>query len=112
MNLSPEQIAREKIDSELVKCGWIIQDKSNINLAAGPGIAIREYQTGVGPADYILFVDKKPVGVIEAKKAEEAVHLSIHEEQSSGYAEAKVKYYDNEPLPFVYESTGEITRYT
>lgn len=63
-NQSPEQIARDRIDAALVQSGWLIQDKKKINLAVGTGIAVREYQTDIGPADYVLFVDKKPVGVI------------------------------------------------
>ncbi|MCW3464234.1 type I restriction endonuclease subunit R [Chitinophaga nivalis] len=110
--MSPEQKARKLIDAELIRCGWIIQDKSSINLSAGMGIAIREYPTDVGPADYVLFVNRKPVGVIEAKRAEEGVHMSTHEEQSGGYAQAHLKYCEHDPLPFIYESTGEITRFT
>src|SRR5665647_1781662 len=111
-NQNPEQLARDNIDKQLIACGWLIQDKSKINLNAGLGIAVREYLTDVGPADYVLFVDKKPVGVIEAKRAEEGVHLTMHEDQAEGYATAKLKYLNNEKLPFVYESTGEITRFT
>lgn len=112
LNQNPEQIARDKIDAALLQSGWIIQDKSRINLSAGSGIAVREYQTDIGPADYILFADKKPVGVIEAKREEEGERLTIHEEQTEGYAKAKLRYLNNEPLPFVYESTGELTRFT
>lgn len=112
MNQTPEQFARDKIDKQLNACGWVIQDKKHINLSSSLGIAITEYQTEVGPADYVLFVDGKPVGVIEAKKEEEAVHLTVHEEQSRDYAESKLKYLNNDPLPFVYESTGEVTRFT
>ena len=112
MNQNPEQIARDKIDAALLESGWIIQDKSRINLSAGRGIAVREYQTDIGPADYILFTDKQPVGVIEAKREEEGEHLTIHEEQTEGYAKAKLRYLNNEPLSFVYESTGELTRFT
>ncbi len=112
MNQNPEQIARDKIDADLIQCGWVIQSKNKINLNAGLGIAVREYQTDIGPADYVLFVDKKPVGIIEAKRAEEGVHLTMHEDQSEGYATAKLKYLNNEKLPFVYESTGEVTRFT
>lgn len=112
MNQTPEQIARDKIDAMLVASGWIVQSKNEINLTASLGIAVREYQTDVGPADYVLFVDRKPVGIIEAKREEEGVRLSIHEEQSEGYASAKLKFLDNEKLPFVYESTGEVTRFT
>jgi type I restriction enzyme R subunit len=111
-NQNPEQIARDKIDKQLIDCGWVIQNKNQINLNAGLGIAVREYQTDIGPADYVLFVDKKPVGIIEAKRAEEAVHFSEHETQSEGYASAKLKYLNNEKLPFVYESTGDITKFT
>ena len=64
------------------------------------------------PADYVLFVDKKPIGIIEAKRSEEGVHLTMHEDQSEGYAAAKLKYLNNEKLPFVYESTGDVTRFT
>ncbi len=106
MNQNPEQLARDEIDKQLLACGWLIQNKSKINLNAGLGIAVREYQTDIGPADYVLFVDKKPVGIIEAKRAEEGVHLTMHEEQSEGYATAKLKYLNNEQLSFCYESTG------
>ena len=51
-----------------------MQPKNKINLSAGVGVAVREYQTDVGPADYVLFVDKKPMGIIEAKRSEEGVH--------------------------------------
>lgn len=111
-NQNPEQIARDNIDKQLIACGWIIQNRIDINLNAGTGIAIREYQTDTGPADYMLFVDKQPVGVIEAKKVEEGFRLTDYEEQSRDYAESKLKYLNNDPLPFVYESTGELTRFT
>lgn len=112
MNQTPEQIARDNIDKQLEACGWIVQPKKLINLSAGIGVAVREYHTDAGPADYILFVDRKPVGVIEAKKEEEGVHLTVVEEQSGEYAASKLKHLNNDPLPFVYESTGTVTRFT
>ena len=112
INQNPEQIARDNIDKQLVACGWVIQDKKKFNLAAGLGVAIREYQTDIGPADYVLFVDKKPIGIIEAKREEEGLRLTTVEEQSSQYANAKLRLLNNDPLPFVYESTGEVTRFT
>ena len=111
-NQNPEQIARDNIDKQLTACGWIIQNKSTLNLSAGVGIAVREYLTDVGPADYVLFVDGKPCGIVEAKREEEGHRLTVHENQSEEYATAKLKHLDNEPLPFVYESTGEVTRFT
>jgi len=106
MSLTPEQKARQNIDDMLSKAGWIGQDKDKVDFSAGRGLAVREYQTDVGPADYVLFVDRTPLGVIEAKKEEEGHRLTIHEEQAEDYAESKLKYIDNKPLPFIYESTG------
>ena len=113
INQNPEQIARDNIDKQLRLCGWIIQDKKKVNFSAGIGIAVREYQTDIGPADYVLFIDRKAVGIIEAKREEEGIHLiSIVEDQSVQYANAKLRLLNNDPLPFVYESTGEVTRFT
>ncbi len=111
-NQNPEQIARDTIDKLLRSAGWAIQSAKKINWNESLGIAIKEYQTDVGPADYVLFVDRKPVGIIEAKKEEVGQNLSSIEEQSSGYANAKLKYLNNDPLRFVYESTGVLTRFT
>ena len=113
LNQDPEQFARDKIDKQLVACGWVIQDKDKINLNAGIGVVIRYYLTQDGKeTDYVLFVDKKPVGVIEAKREEEGFRLTVHEAQSEEYAHSKLKYLNNDPLPFVYESTGEVSRFT
>ncbi|SKC85025.1 type I restriction enzyme, R subunit [Ohtaekwangia koreensis] len=112
MNQNPEQIARDQIDQMLIDCGWVVQRKTKINLSAGLGVAVTEYQTETGPVDYLLFIDKKPVGVIEAKKAEEGVRLLQVEDQTKRYADGKLKYLNNDPLFFGYESTGEVTRFT
>lgn len=112
-NQDPEQIARDNIDKQLIACGWVIQDKDKINLNAGSGVVVRYYLTQDGKeTDYVIFLDKKPVGVIEAKREEEAVRLTVHETQSEEYATSKLKYLNNDPLPFVYESTGDVTRFT
>ncbi len=112
-NQTPEQIARDRIDQMLGQAGWVVQDKDKIDFGAGLGIAVREYQTDVGPADYVLFVDKIHVGVIEAKRAEMGEKITTVETQTAGYAAAKLKWVkDSRPLPFLYESTGEITRFT
>lgn len=112
-NQTPEQNARDVIDAMLRQAGWTVQDKTGIDFNAGAGQAVREYVTDVGEADYVLFVDRRPVGVIEAKREEEGHRITAVEEQSAGYAQAKLKWINNqEPLPFVYESTGVITRFT
>lgn len=113
INQNPEQIARDRIDEMLRQAGWAVQSKDKINFNAAKGIAVREYTTSVGPADYVLFVNQKPVGIIEAKKEDEGHRLTAAEEQSKGYAEAQLKFFKStEAIPFVYESTGTITRFT
>jgi type I restriction enzyme R subunit len=113
MNKTPEQKARDNIDRMLERSGWAVVDKNAINWSLGPGLAVREYQTDVGPADYVLFVDREPIGVIEAKKEAEGHRLTVHEQQAEYYAQSKLKWFaDSRPLPFVYESTGILTRYT
>jgi type I restriction enzyme R subunit len=111
LNQNPEQQARDVIDRQLLACGWVIQNKNQINLAAGIGVAVREYSTEVGPADYVLFVNRNPLGILEAKRQEEAVKFSTHEAQVEEYASAKLKSIDNQNIPFLYLSTGEITRF-
>jgi type I restriction enzyme R subunit len=111
INQNPEQRARDQIDQQLLAAGWLIQDQKKLNLAAGLGVAVREYPTDVGPVDYVLFVGAKPVGVIEAKREEEGQKFSIHEVQVESYAQAKLKRLNNAPLPFLYLSTGVITRF-
>lgn len=118
VNQDPEQIARDKIDEMLEAAGWVVQSlrkgvKNKLNFNEGEGQAVREYQTDVGPADYVLFVDKKAVGVIEVKREEAGHKITSVETQTEGYANATLKWVNNkEPLPFLYESTGVITRFT
>ena len=112
-NQTPEQAARDKIDTMLEQAGWKVQSKKKIDFSASLGIAVREYQTDIGPADYVLFIDKKPIGVVEAKPKKRGHNITTVEEQSASYASAKLKWLNNtEPLPFVYESTGVLTRFT
>lgn len=112
-NQNPEQKARDQIDALLRQSGWVVQSNKKINLSVGLGQAVREYPTDTGPADYVLFVDKKAVGVIEAKREDVAQNITAVEQQTEGYASAKLKWVNNkEPLPFLYESTGVITRFT
>ena len=112
-NRTPEQQAREVIDDKLEQAGWKVQSKNEIDFSAGSGIAVREYPTDVGLADYALLIDKKPVGIIEAKPKYYGHKLTKVEEQSATYANARLKWFNNkEPMTFVYESTGVLTRFT
>ncbi len=108
--LTPEQQARERIDQMLLASGWTVQDKKALNPSASLGVAVREYDTDTGPADYILFVDRLPVGVVEAKPEHEGERITVHEDQAEGYAKAKLRWTIGQgALPFCYISTGEKT---
>lgn len=112
-NQNPEQKARDNIDLLLKQAGWMVQHAKKIDLNGGQGQAVREYQTDIGPADYVLFIDKKAVGVIEAKREEEGQRLTAHEPQTEGYASAKLKWVNTkEPLPLLYKSTGVLPKAT
>lgn len=104
---TPEELAREQIDAVLRQCGWLIQDYKKLDLSAGRGIAIREVRLKEGRCDYLLLIDRKPVGIIEAKKA--GVTLSTVAFQSGQYAKNLPDFLRGPLtgyLPFLYESTG------
>ena len=81
-NRTPEQQARAAIDAKLEQAGWRVQAMGKIDFGAGTGVAVREYPTDVGPADYVLFIDSRAVGVIEAKREEWGHKITAVEEQS------------------------------
>ena len=110
---APEQLAREEIDRLLTAAGWHVRDADKANIHAARGVAIREFPLpGHGFADYLLYVDGKAAGVVEAKK--QGVTLSGVETQSVKYTKglpAGLPRWHN-PLPFSYQSTGVETRFT
>ena len=105
----PEQISRENIDKMLELSGWKIQDLNEMNLGKGIGVAVTEAHLKAGFSDYLLFVDRRPVGIIEAKP--KGFTLSGVAEQSEKYAKSNIVNLlaINEPLSFCYESTGDET---
>ena len=108
---TPEQRARRQIDDQLVASGWFVQDYKLFAPSAGRGIALREVPLTTGPCDYLLLVDRKALGVIEAKKAGST--LSTVAEQSGRYASGVPEFLAaglTGKLPFLYESTGAGTR--
>jgi type I restriction enzyme R subunit len=112
--MKPEERARVLIDELLVAAGWHICDMAQVNVHAAQGVAIREFplNTGYGFADYLLYVNGKACGVIEAKK--EGVPLKGVEVQSARYAQglpASLPAW-RRPLPFLFESTGVETQFT
>jgi type I restriction enzyme R subunit len=114
--MTPEDLARVQIDQLLQNAGWEVQDRARMSLFGRPrrGVALREAAMTTGEADYLLLVDGKAVGVIEAKRVGHT--LSQVEEQSGRYAvgmPAGIQaWLPGRPLPFRYESTGVETFFT
>ncbi|CCI52135.1 DEAD/DEAH box helicase family protein [Nostocoides jenkinsii] len=106
------------IDRQLADAGWSVQDKKSLNLIAHQSVSCREVvmKAGHGRVDYLLYVDRKVVGVIEAKP--EGTTLSGVEWQSAVYAnglpaEAELKSITVDGrLPFVFEASGSETHFT
>jgi len=112
--LAPEQRARVDIDAQLVQCGWVVQDYRHAAIGAAQGVAVREVPTLAGPADYVLFVDRQAIGVIEAKKVGTTltgVEWQTYKYQANFSGELPA-FLSNGSLPFGYESTGTETRFT
>jgi type I restriction enzyme R subunit len=109
----PEQKARHEIDANLTAAGWIVQSAEELDLTAARGIAVREFQmkSGFGFADYLLYLDRKAIGAVEAK-AEGT--LSGVEAQTAKYAAGLPSNLPAHfrPLPFLFESNGEVTYFT
>ena len=112
--MTPEEEAREIIDAKLAQAGWAVQSRDELDLSAGLGIVIREFplKEGHGQADYLLYVDRKAIGVVEAKPV--GTTLTGIEAQSACYSEGLPDDLPawHRPLPFLYESTGEATQFT
>jgi hypothetical protein len=111
---TPEDHAREHIDHALEQAGWRVQDYKSANLDAGRVVVLRNFPlvSGHGFADYLLYVDDKAAGIIEAKK--EGVTLIGVEVQAEKYSKGlptDLPAYIR-PLPFLYQSTGVETRFT
>jgi type I restriction enzyme, R subunit len=110
--MTPEQKARQRIDQQLEQCGWVVQDYADMDITAGPGVAVREFPLKTGAADYLLYADGRAIGVVEAKP--EGHTLTGVETQSAKYTEGLPPTLPAHrlPLPFAYESTGVVTQFT
>jgi len=116
--LKPEEQARVLIDEQLTRAGWFVCDRKDIDLVNRRGNAVREVIMAAdhGRADYLLYVDRKVVGVIEAKPV--GTPLAGVQWQSAMYAVGLPAAYrpntvlKDDRLPFVFEASGSETQYT
>ncbi|MEE4184133.1 MAG: type III restriction endonuclease subunit R, partial [Gammaproteobacteria bacterium] len=108
----PEDRAREEIDRLLTAAGWYVCDFGAHDISKP--CAIREFplKKGHGAVDYLLYLQGKAVGVVEAKKV--GYTLKGVEVQSAKYTAGLPDDLPawGRPLPFAFESTGKETQFT
>jgi type I restriction enzyme R subunit len=111
--LTPEDKARVDIDANLDAAGWVVKSRDDLDLTAGRGVAVRNFtmKSGFGFADYLLYVDRRAIGAVEAK-AEGT--LTGVEAQSAKYGAGLPENLPAfvRPLPFLFESNGKTTYFT
>jgi type I restriction enzyme R subunit len=102
--MTPEEKARRDIDRQLEQCGWLVQDRSEMHISAGPGVAAREFPIIIGEANYLLYANSKAIGVFEADP--QGHTLAGVEGQSVKYAGAPPIDFRASllRLPFCYET--------
>jgi type I restriction enzyme R subunit len=114
-----EAATRALIDQQLRDSGWEADTKTqrHANEARpikGRNLAIAEWPTASGPADYALFVGLTLVGVVEAKRRRKKVSAAVDqaERYSSGiaasedFAFAEGGPWDKFKVPFVFSANG------
>ncbi len=110
--LTPEEKARVEIDRQLEACGWQVQSREGQNLFAQRGVAIAEFPLKTGYADYLLCVDGKAIGAVEAKRVGTTLSGVHHQSEKYSVGLPDVPKAWHKPLPFLYESTGIETYFT
>ena len=110
--MTPEELARQDIDRQLALCGWTVQSRSEMNISAATGVAVREFVMLTGEADYLLYAAGKAIGVVEAKpKGHPLIGVETQSAKYVGALPPGVPAHRS-PLPFAYESTGSVTQFT
>ena len=104
----PEERARKYIDKMLDESGWDVVNRDDYTTSHS-AIAVREgLLKGNLEADYLLFLDGKAIGVLEAK----AEHINLDDivvQQAENYT-TKLPIWCScwfKKLPFVYISNGK-----
>lgn len=105
--MTPEELARVKIDKQLMNAGWEIVSREEFN----PQIpcAVKEaLMVGRKESDYLLFIDGKAIAVVEAKKETNSLGEEVGK-QAEEYANSPQSWYGTwvaEKIPLVYLANG------
>ena len=107
-SLKPEEQARVLIDEMLTAAGWAVVSRSEYSEVQNAQAVTEALTKGNNEADYLLFLDGKAIGVLEAKRAEN--HLGSYvAEQTAKYSSGALPWYQTwmKPLPFLFMSNGD-----
>jgi len=107
--VTPEEIVRIKIDQWFADSGWKVVDRDQYEPTI-TAVAIREGLLKNNlEADYLLLLNGKVVGVLEAKRKEVDISSDIVSKQTILYANNVPNYYQvwQNPLPLLYKSNGK-----
>ncbi len=109
--MTPEEKARVLIDQMFADAGWKVVSRDEYSPALSAAAIEEGILEGGKEADYLLFINGKAVGVLEAKKASVDVSSEKVISQAEGYTKKLTKYYQfySNPLPIVYTSNGQVT---
>lgn len=111
--MTPEDQVRIAIDIRLAQSGWLVRDMLQLNLGACLREAVRGYPANSGPVDYVLFVERQAVDVIEAKCKEAGENIAAVDLQTERYATATLRWrHDETTLPLLFKATCESFRFT
>ncbi len=106
-DLLPEEKARKKIDAMLEDAGWSVVGRDGFTNSIN-ALAVREnLLNGNLEADYVLYLDGKAIGVIEAKRSESKLGADVAT-QAENYSKNLPEWvqYWAKPLPFIFLSNG------
>ena len=107
---SEHDTRKHRIDPMLAASGWRVASLPEATRLGFAGhLAVEEYPTDNGPADYALFSDGQLIGVIEAKRPDVAPQEVLR--QAERYARGVTNTpwdFDGLHVPFLYSSNGEL----
>lgn len=111
---SERRTRAQRIDPRIRAAGWtsIVPFVSNLDLSSLMGVAVTEYPTTNGPADYALCHGGSILGVAEAKKLTIGPNgvLTQAERYSRGVDQAP-RHQGDFGVPFLYSTNGEQIRF-
>lgn len=109
-SLSERKTRKKLIDPKLKATGWAIEPHDEKrSLSSYDRVAIEEFPTENGPADYALAVKGRILGIVEAKKLTLGPQnvLTQAERYSKGATQSPLDY-DGFHVPFLYSTNGEV----